>query len=160
MTYTHNDITQILYSYHYIKVRLQLTLFTQQKPPMAPISKLDPAQNPSGQLPQTTDRKTDQACVQLPSESVQTASTRSDTPPQQAATQPGSGSELPSQNLPAPHFVEIPAEPAKPVSFRDQVIGVAKKTRGTLLHNPDLVEEGEMILEGHPKVHSEEPSSV
>ncbi|KAJ7274236.1 hypothetical protein C8J57DRAFT_1314989 [Mycena rebaudengoi] len=52
------------------------------------------------------------------------------------------------------------------VPFKDQVIGVAKKTRGTLLGKPELKEHGEKILQGEatiydkPPFHDEPASSV
>ncbi|EDR00308.1 uncharacterized protein LACBIDRAFT_295801 [Laccaria bicolor S238N-H82] len=38
--------------------------------------------------------------------------------------------------------------PQRKVSFKERVIGVAQKTRGTILGNPGLKEHGEAILEG------------
>ncbi|KAF7314581.1 hypothetical protein MKEN_00931500 [Mycena kentingensis (nom. inval.)] len=39
------------------------------------------------------------------------------------------------------------------VPFKERVIGVAKKTRGTLLAKPELKEHGEKILQGEASVH-------
>ncbi|KAJ7263177.1 hypothetical protein B0H12DRAFT_1103587 [Mycena haematopus] len=39
------------------------------------------------------------------------------------------------------------------VPFKERVIGVAKKTRGTLLGKPELKEHGQKILEGEASVH-------
>ncbi|KAF8073951.1 hypothetical protein FPV67DRAFT_1479937 [Lyophyllum atratum] len=88
--------------------------------------------------------------VIMPSEVV--PPTRTDSIPQQGATQPGGGSELHSGQQ-GPNVVQIPCEPAK-VPFKEQVIGVARKTRGTVLGKPELKQEGEMILEGK-KTHNE-----
>ncbi|GLB38636.1 hypothetical protein LshimejAT787_0505010 [Lyophyllum shimeji] len=93
-----------------------------------------------------------QARTQMPSEVVRP--TRTDTEPQQAATQPGDGGEVHSTRQP-PTVIQIPSEPAK-VPFKEQVIGVAKKTRGTVLNKPELKEEGEMILEGQKSADDEE----
>ncbi|KAF5340770.1 hypothetical protein D9611_007500 [Ephemerocybe angulata] len=51
---------------------------------------------------------------------------------QQASTNPGDGSTVQSHNVP----------------FKERVVGVAQKTRGTLLGKPDLKEHGKAILEG------------
>ncbi|KAJ7143505.1 hypothetical protein C8R43DRAFT_1014434 [Mycena crocata] len=37
--------------------------------------------------------------------------------------------------------------------FKDRVIGVAKKTRGTLLAKPELKEHGEKILQGEATIN-------
>ncbi|KAJ7069523.1 hypothetical protein C8F01DRAFT_1113034 [Mycena amicta] len=39
------------------------------------------------------------------------------------------------------------------VPFKERVIGVAKKTRGTLLSKPELKEHGEKILQGEASVY-------
>ncbi|KAK7028148.1 hypothetical protein VNI00_014963 [Paramarasmius palmivorus] len=76
----------------------------------------------------------------LPSEVVEP--TRSNTAPQQGSTQPGSGSAVHettgAQSTEQPHL-----------SFKEQVIGVAQKTRGTVLNKPDLKEHGEQVLAGN-----------
>ncbi|KAJ7078661.1 hypothetical protein C8R44DRAFT_825199 [Mycena epipterygia] len=41
------------------------------------------------------------------------------------------------------------------VPFKERVIGVAKKTRGTLLGKPELKEHGEKILQGEATIHGE-----
>ncbi|CAK5270483.1 unnamed protein product [Mycena citricolor] len=48
------------------------------------------------------------------------------------------------------------------VPFKERVIGVAKKTRGTLLAKPELKEHGEKILQGEATVHDihESPTSA
>ncbi|KAJ7160036.1 hypothetical protein C8R46DRAFT_1194511 [Mycena filopes] len=47
------------------------------------------------------------------------------------------------------------------VPFKDRVIGVAKKTRGTLLAKPELKEHGEKILQGQATIHNtDEPPSL
>ncbi|KAJ6585317.1 hypothetical protein B0H19DRAFT_1109203 [Mycena capillaripes] len=40
------------------------------------------------------------------------------------------------------------------VPFKEQVIGVAKKTRGTLLAKPELKEHGEKILKGESSIYN------
>ncbi|KAJ2916120.1 hypothetical protein MD484_g4269, partial [Candolleomyces efflorescens] len=57
--------------------------------------------------------------------------------PQQASTQPGDGTE-----------VHQTATGTANVPFKERVIGVAQKTRGTLLGKPELKEHGQAILEG------------
>ncbi|RDB14665.1 hypothetical protein Hypma_016342 [Hypsizygus marmoreus] len=104
------------------------------------------------------DPETHKARVRLPSDVVHP--TRSDTPPQQGATQPGDGSEV-HVRQPATNIVEVPSDQtgAPKVPFKEQVIGVAKKTRGTLLGKPDVKEQGEMILEGKATAQ-DEPKDV
>jgi len=70
--------------------------------------------------------------------------TRSDTLPQQAATQPGDGGEVHAHS----DGTEMSGTQADRVPFKERVIGAAKKTRGTLLNKPELKQKGEMILEG------------
>ncbi|PPQ73484.1 hypothetical protein CVT26_010186 [Gymnopilus dilepis] len=75
----------------------------------------------------------------LPSEQVKP--TRVDTLPQQAATQPGDGSEVHEQSRAADS--NRPAQgTTEKVPFKEQ------KTRGTLLGKPQLAEHGEKILTG------------
>ncbi|KAJ7213851.1 hypothetical protein GGX14DRAFT_563429 [Mycena pura] len=46
-------------------------------------------------------------------------------------------------------------QPGPPiVPFKDRVIGVAKKTRGTLLSKPELKEHGEKILQGEATIYN------
>ncbi|KAJ6549505.1 hypothetical protein B0H10DRAFT_2437529 [Mycena sp. CBHHK59/15] len=52
------------------------------------------------------------------------------------------------------------AGPPPIVPFKERVIGVAKKTRGTLLGKPELKEQGEKILQGEASIHDEPQSSV
>ncbi|KDQ62598.1 hypothetical protein JAAARDRAFT_54523 [Jaapia argillacea MUCL 33604] len=59
--------------------------------------------------------------------------TKVDTEPQQASTQPGDGSEVHSEGK---------------VPWKDQVLGYAKKTRGTVLGKSATKEHGEKILQG------------
>jgi len=99
------------------------------------------------------DPETHMARTQVPSESAPPP-TRSETEPQQASTQPGGGSEIRANQ------VEAPGGTTK-VPFKEQVIGVAKKTRGTLLGKPELKQQGERILEGKESAHiHEEPASL
>ncbi|KAL0960779.1 hypothetical protein HGRIS_005799 [Hohenbuehelia grisea] len=84
-----------------------------------------------------------------PSEVV--APTRTDSIPQQASTQPGDGShkhhDHHEQNQ-AGQPVNVVEVPGQKVPFKDQVIGYAQKTRGTLLGKPEVKEHGEKVLEG------------
>ncbi|KIK69767.1 hypothetical protein GYMLUDRAFT_34161 [Collybiopsis luxurians FD-317 M1] len=85
--------------------------------------------------------------------------TRSNTLPQQGHSQPESGSAV-HTDAPEPgdiarervNVVTVPAE-GQSVPFKERVIGVAKKTRGTLLGKPELKEHGEQILQGNASVH-------
>ncbi|KAI0037295.1 hypothetical protein FA95DRAFT_1568191 [Auriscalpium vulgare] len=74
--------------------------------------------------------------------------TRVSEAPQQASTQPGSGSEVrdpQAQAADGPRVVEVPGEP---VPWKDSVIAYAKKTRGTVLRKSSLKEHGDKILAG------------
>ncbi|KAF9492022.1 hypothetical protein BDN71DRAFT_1509818 [Pleurotus eryngii] len=71
-----------------------------------------------------------------------------------ASTQPGDGSEVRIVdrrtkeeliNDPNVHVIEVPGQK---VPFKDQVIGYAQKTRGTLLRKTETKQHGEQILEG------------
>jgi len=64
--------------------------------------------------------------------------TRVDEEPQQAATGPGTGSEVHVQSG---------------TSFGEKVLGYAKKSRGTVLGKPELKERGQEILEGKANVN-------
>ncbi|THV02984.1 hypothetical protein K435DRAFT_962655 [Dendrothele bispora CBS 962.96] len=86
--------------------------------------------------------------VRMPSEVVQP--TRSTTEPQQGATQPGTGSKVHVE----PDGTKVVEVPAPHVPFKEQVIGYAKKTRGTVLNNPETKEHGEAILEGKATLHT------
>jgi len=77
------------------------------------------------------------AAVAPPSQTVKP--TMIDEEPQQAATAPGSGSEVHTSILPAP-------------SWKEQVQAYAKKGRGTVLRKPELKEHGDKILEGKATV--------
>jgi len=81
-----------------------------------------------------------------------TPATGIDEVPQQASTSPGDGSEVHTGTMagdPNTNVVEVPAEKA---SFKDQVLGYAKVTRGTVLGNAETKEHGKRILEGDPSV--------
>ncbi|KAL0574939.1 hypothetical protein V5O48_007013 [Marasmius crinis-equi] len=105
----------------------------------------------------------------MPSQVVEPG--HSDTAAQQASTQPGDGTNIKGANVKETtgpdgqplRVVEVPAEQHE-VPFKDQVIGYAKKTRGTVLNKPDLKEHGEQILQGTatvttPGVHHETTTS-
>ncbi|KAI0698313.1 hypothetical protein C8T65DRAFT_660887 [Cerioporus squamosus] len=84
-----------------------------------------------------------------PSETV--APTQVTTPPQQAATQPGSG----------PAVQTVVVEQTKP-SFNQQVVGYAKEIRGTILRKPETKDEGGKIRKGEepwPPQNKEEAKS-
>ncbi|KIY63489.1 hypothetical protein CYLTODRAFT_493865 [Cylindrobasidium torrendii FP15055 ss-10] len=76
----------------------------------------------------------------LPSEVVHP--TRTDTAPQQGATQPGSGGAVHQDNV---NVVHVPAE--KP-PFKERVVGAALQTRGTILGKPELKETGQQLFDG------------
>ncbi|KLO14742.1 hypothetical protein SCHPADRAFT_297146 [Schizopora paradoxa] len=61
-----------------------------------------------------------------------------DTPTQQGATQPGSGSTA--------HGTEGGQENSVP--FKDQMIGYAKSIRGSVLRKPETKKTGDAILNG------------
>jgi len=78
--------------------------------------------------------------------------TRVDEAPQQASTMPGDGSEVHTGRVaggPDANIVEVPGQ--KP-SFKDQVLGYAKVTRGKTLGNPETKELGQRILDGDPSL--------
>ncbi|KAH8833923.1 hypothetical protein DL96DRAFT_1578847 [Flagelloscypha sp. PMI_526] len=80
--------------------------------------------------------------VQKPSDVV--APHRTDSIPQQGSTQPGDGhKDHTAQMNNAEPVVEVHKVP-----FKEQVIGFAKKTRGTVLNHPETKEAGNKILEG------------
>ncbi|KAF5343256.1 hypothetical protein D9758_013416 [Tetrapyrgos nigripes] len=84
--------------------------------------------------------------VRMPSEVVQP--TRSTTQPQQGATQPDSGHAIHTE----PDGTRVVEVPGPQVPFKEQVVGYAKKTRGTLLGNHETKEHGEAILEGKASI--------
>ncbi|TFK40765.1 hypothetical protein BDQ12DRAFT_721382 [Crucibulum laeve] len=98
------------------------------------------SQRPDGPVRETVTDPTTEPVVRttLPSEVVKP--TRSDTVPQQGSTQPGDGSE-------------VHAGPQVP--FKEQVIGISQKTRGTITGNKGLKEHGEAILEGKASFFAE-----
>ncbi|KAK7468950.1 hypothetical protein VKT23_003449 [Stygiomarasmius scandens] len=86
--------------------------------------------------------------VRMPSEVVQP--TRSTTQPQQGSTQPGDGTTIHTE----PDGTRVVEVPPPHVPFKEQVVGYAKKTRGTVLNHPDTKEHGEAILEGKASIHT------
>ncbi|KAJ3904686.1 hypothetical protein F5879DRAFT_954095 [Lentinula edodes] len=62
--------------------------------------------------------------------------------------------------------VQVPSTGANPnpnnpeVPFKERVIGVAKKTRGTILNKPEVKEHGERILQGRASVYDATGRSV
>jgi len=78
--------------------------------------------------------------------------TRVEQASQQASTMPGDGSEVPTGRLAGdPNTrIEVPGEQP---SFKDQVLGYAKVTRGKVLGNAETKEQGERILAGDPSLH-------
>ncbi|KAF9556726.1 hypothetical protein CPC08DRAFT_765027 [Agrocybe pediades] len=85
--------------------------------------------------------------VSLPSEQVPVEPYKVDTLPQQGSTQPGDGKEVHTDGQFTADSNAATGQHQK-VPFKEQVIGVAQKTRGTLLNKPELKEHGEQILEG------------
>ncbi|KAG7096004.1 hypothetical protein E1B28_006686 [Marasmius oreades] len=76
------------------------------------------------------------------------------TAPQQGSTQPGDGSTVRETTGPDGQplrVIEVPGDEHQ-VPFKDQVIGYAKKTRGTMLNKPELKEHGEQIIQGTASV--------
>ncbi|KAF8214891.1 hypothetical protein K438DRAFT_765052 [Mycena galopus ATCC 62051] len=64
------------------------------------------------------------------------------------------------EQVQAPNQVGAGTQPPM-VPFKERVIGVAKKTRGTLLGKPELKEHGEKILQGEASIHNiNEPPSL
>ncbi|PPQ75817.1 hypothetical protein CVT24_002679 [Panaeolus cyanescens] len=88
------------------------------------------------------------ASMMLPSKSVEP--TRVDTPRQQASTEPNDGSRVHfgERNLQENRNQTTAERQEQGVPFKEQVIGYAQKTRGTLLGKPELKEHGQQILEG------------
>ncbi|KAJ7451638.1 hypothetical protein FB451DRAFT_1409726 [Mycena latifolia] len=74
---------------------------------------------------------------------------------------PTAASQTTQEQGQAPNIVHAPQDPSQPpiVPFKERVIGVAKKTRGTLLGKPELKEHGEKILQGEASIHDEPKSS-
>ncbi|KAI0312058.1 hypothetical protein OF83DRAFT_1147935 [Amylostereum chailletii] len=93
-----------------------------------------------GSAAQSTSPQHDEPVI-LPSKVA--PPTRSDTEPQQAATQPGDGSEV--------HKTKVP--------FKEQVIGYAQKTRGTALRKPSLKEHGDQVLSGSADAREPPPKA-
>ncbi|KAF8967180.1 hypothetical protein BDZ97DRAFT_1805554, partial [Flammula alnicola] len=87
----------------------------------------------------------------MPSHSV--APTKVDTLPQQGSTSPGDGSEVHTdghmhqQNRAS----EATPQQTENVPFKERVIGVAQKTRGTIFGDAELKQHGEDILEGRTR---------
>ncbi|KAF5315371.1 hypothetical protein D9619_007116 [Psilocybe cf. subviscida] len=67
---------------------------------------------------------------------------------QQGSTQPGDGSTVHEDGHLHHNDTATGARTQEKVPFKEQVIGVAQKTRGTLLGKPDLKDHGEQILRG------------
>ncbi|KAF7348301.1 hypothetical protein MSAN_01783800 [Mycena sanguinolenta] len=67
---------------------------------------------------------------------------------------------MPEQGQVPNHPMTMKNEAPPMVPFKERVIGVAKKTRGTLLSKPELKEHGQKILQGEASVHdiNESPS--
>ncbi|KAF8158179.1 hypothetical protein B0H34DRAFT_707737 [Crassisporium funariophilum] len=81
--------------------------------------------------------------------SHQAPATKVDDMPQQASTQPGDGGHVHTHgHTDTSRASNNPTQHTEKVPFKEQVIGYAQKTRGTLLGKDDLKEHGEMILDG------------
>jgi len=83
---------------------------------------------------QRREETSDTSIPSMPSETVEPRNI--DEAPQQAATQPGSGSEV--------HVLPPPHQP----SFKEKVVGYAKEFRGATLRKPETKEQGQRILQG------------
>jgi len=103
----------------------------------------------------STHSKSAMEKVLLPSQAV--SSTMSD--PQQASTQPGDGNEVHMETRPEANTVEVPGD-RKKVPFKEQVVGGAKKIRGTVLGKPELKQQGQQILDGKESFFTDEPQST
>jgi len=82
----------------------------------------------------------------MPSETVRPGV--ADDASQQGATQPGSGSAVPSSAAGAGAGAGGASTGTHQPSFKERVIGVAKKTRGATLGNTETKEQGQRILQG------------
>ncbi|KAF8195594.1 hypothetical protein BJ912DRAFT_149017 [Pholiota molesta] len=76
--------------------------------------------------------------------------TRVDTAPQQGSTSPGDGHQVHTGNVVAPtqDANKEQGQNTGEVPFKERVIGVAQKTRGTVFGDQELKGHGEAILEG------------
>ncbi|KAJ6584086.1 hypothetical protein DFH09DRAFT_266423 [Mycena vulgaris] len=70
---------------------------------------------------------------------------------------PATTQTMPEQGQ-APNSAQDSTQPPI-VPFKERVIGVAQKTRGTLLGKPELKEHGEKILQGEASIHDEPQSA-
>jgi len=92
----------------------------------------------------------------MPSECVRPS--KVDTAPQQASTSPEDGTHVhqePEQMAAGEHGA--PGEQGGKVPFKEQVLGYAKKTRGTLLAKPDLKQQGEKLIQGEGTIKEPPP---
>ncbi|CAA7262956.1 unnamed protein product [Cyclocybe aegerita] len=83
--------------------------------------------------------------------SHEVAPTKVDTLPQQGSTQPGDGATVHAGGEIYPTEMSASTQPSQTtgkVPFKEQVVGYAQKTRGTLLGKPELKDHGERILAG------------
>lgn len=79
---------------------------------------------------------------------------------QQAATGPGSGNEVPVDQIRKPEevnrddpnirVVELP--PQRKPSFKEKVYGYARVIRGSALADPNIKEQGERVLRGEETI--------
>jgi len=81
--------------------------------------------------------------VALPTELTHIEPTRIDEATQQGSTQPGDGGA---------------AMVVGPPSWKEKVVGYAKRIRGTMLRKPGTKEHGDKILEGHATI--DDPNKV
>jgi len=81
--------------------------------------------------------------VELPTELTHIEPTRNDEATQQGSTQPGGGGAV---------------MVVGPPSWKEKVVGYAKKFRGTMLRKPGTKEHGDKILEGQATV--DDPNKV
>ncbi|KAH8085418.1 hypothetical protein BXZ70DRAFT_559867 [Cristinia sonorae] len=94
------------------------------------------------------ENQLDSAPLHFPSDTVKPGVV--DEAPQQGATEPGSGSTVPASDV-GGGGVGIgggESDQRHEPSFKEKVIGYAKKTRGATLGNSETKEQGERILAG------------
>lgn len=80
--------------------------------------------------------------------------------PQQAATAPGSGNEVPVDQIRKPEEVDrddpnirvVELPPQRDPPFKEKVYGYARVIRGTALADPNIKEQGKRVLRGEETI--------
>lgn len=80
--------------------------------------------------------------------------------PQQAATAPASGNEVPVDQIRKPEEVDrddpnirvVELPPQRDPPFKEKVYGYARVIRGTALADPNIKEQGERVLRGEETI--------